>query len=426
MPSLIADLVVIVLLVILSGFFSSAETALTAVSRIRLRALAEEGSRNARDALAVTENKAKMLSTILIGNNLVNISLTAFTTAVSIRLFGNKAVGVATGILTAAIIIFGEITPKTTASVNPEKIALRSAGVIRFLMVLFTPFIYAAEKISRFLIRLQGIDPDTKIAMTEHELRALVEVSEEDGVIETDEKKMINNVVDLQDTTAREIMIPRIDMTSVPVTSGYDDVVEVFRTHRFTRMPVYEEDPDHVIGILNVKDLLVTGRDAFDLGKVMHEPYFTYEMKNISDLLDEMQEHSVSIVIVLDEFGSASGMLTLEDVLEEIVGDIHDEYMGRDAEEITELAPGREYTCLGTADIDDINKTTGLRLHSEEYDTVGGYVIEHSDDKLPKVGEYVDLPDGARIVVEAVRKNRVMRVHLYLPSGEDGAEDGKA
>ena len=413
---LIADVVTIIILVSLSAFFSSSETAFTSVNHIRMKALSEEGSKNAVAVLKVIDNKPKMLSTILICNNVVNISLTAFSTSAAIRLFGSSFIGIVTGLLTAVVIIFGEITPKTAASIDSEKIALFSARIVLFLMKLLTPFIFLFTGISRFLVRLIGINPDTKVTMTEHELRALVDASQEDGVIETDERNMINNVVDLQDTYAKEIMIPRIDVTSVPATATYDELIRLFRVHRFTRMPVYEDRQENVIGIINIKDLLFTDRNSFNIRQTMQTPHFTYEMKNISDLLDEMQENSISVVIVLDEYGNASGLITLEDVLEEIVGDIHDEYKWRDAEEITELIEGCEYSCLGSADIDDINKATGLKLTSEDYDSIGGYVIEHSDDKLPKVGEYVELDDGTKIIVDAVRKNRIMRVHIYLPA----------
>ena len=418
-----ADAVIIIFLILLSAFFSSSETALTSVNRIRIKAMADEGNRRAAAVLTILDDRSGMLSTILICNNIVNISLTAFTTAAAIRLFSSSAVGIAAGILTAAVIIFGEITPKTAASVDAEKASLFCAPVIRLLMKLLAPLICVMTGFSRFLVKLMGIDPDTKIAMTENELRALVDVSEEDGVIETDERNMINNVVDLQDTYAKEIMIPRIDVTSVPVTSSFNDLIDLFRTHRFTRMPVYEDRPENVIGILNMKDLLLTDRESFDMRQIMQTPYFTYEMKNISDLLDEMQQNSLSVVIVLDEYGNASGFITLEDVLEEIVGDLHDEYKWRDTEEVTELISGREYSCLGSADIDDVNKAAGLKLMSDDYDSIGGFVIEHSDDKLPKVGEFVILEDGTRIVVEAVRKNRIMRVHIYLPGPEPDDQD---
>lgn len=415
---------ILILLLLLSAFFSSSETALTTVNRIRMEALAQEGNRRAETVLRITDNRSKMLSTILIGNNIVNISATALSTSLAIRLFGNAAVSAATGILTVLVIIFGEIAPKNLAAVNAERLSLSFGGVILMTMRLLTPVIFVVEKMARGVVRLFGVDPDAKPSMTETELRALVNASEEDGVIERDEKDMINNVVDLQDTVAREIMIPRIDMTEVPVTASYDELIDVFRRHHFTRMPVFEDKAENVVGVVNVKDLLLTDRDHFDIRRVLLKPYFTYETKNISDLLDEMRLNSLNLVIVLDEYGNASGMITMEDVLEEIVGDIHDEYSDRDAEEITVIQEGREYSCLGSADIDDVNKATGLEMESEDYDTIGGYVIEHSDDKLPKVGECIVLEDGTRLIVEAVRKNRIMRVHIFLadPAQQETAD----
>lgn len=427
MAATILQIIVLILLIALSAFFSSSETALTTVSKIRLQALADEGNKRAELTLSVIDKRAKMLSTILIGNNIANLSASALTTSVMIQLFGSMAVGVATGILTVLILIFGEITPKTAAAVNAEKMSLRVAPVIRFLMIILTPAIFIVDLLSRGILRLIHIDPDKKDSMTETDLRTLVDVSQEDGVIENDERDMINNVVDLSDTYAKEIMIPRIDMTSVAVESTYDEIIETFRKHHFTRLPVYENRQENIIGVLNIKDLLLIKKDDFTVRKVMRPPYFTYEMKNISDLLDEMRLNSLSIVIVLDEYGAASGMISMEDVLEEIVGDIHDEYKGRDEEELTELVPGREYSCLGSMDIDDLNKATGLHLESEDYDSIGGYIIEHSEDNLPKVGEYVISEEGAKLIVEAVRKNRIMRVHIYLPEpeAEDAQKDEK-
>ncbi len=419
---LIAQLAVLLILIWLSSFFSSAETALTTVNRIRVQTLAEEDNRRAKTVLAITDERAKMLSTILICNNIVNISATALTTLIAIRLFGNAAVGAATAVLTVLIILFGEITPKNTAQVKAEDVSLRCAGVIRFLMTVLTPVIYIVDHLSRGILILKGINPDERPVMTEHELRAIVDVSEEDGVIEDDERHMINNVVDLQDTYAREIMIPRIDLTLIPVTMSYDDLILFFREHRFTRLPVYENEPENIVGILNMKDLLLVSREEFSVEKVMREPFFTYEMKNISDLLDEMRLGSYSNVIVLDEYGNASGMITMEDVLEEIVGEINDEYSGRDLEEFTEIIPGEEYTCLGSMDLDDLGEEIGMELTSDDYDTVGGFIIEHSNDKLPKVGEFITLPDGTKMVVEAVRRGRIMRVHIYMPKKEQEEE----
>ncbi len=421
----IADVLIMIVLLFVSSFFSATETALTTVNKIRLQAMADEGDAKANRALKVVNNRAKMLSTILIGNNIMNISASALMTTVVTRTFGSAFVGAATGILTIVVLIFGEITPKTFAAANAERLSLAVAPIISALMVILTPVIFIVDVLAGGILRLMHVDPNARTIMTETELRTLVDVSNEDGVIENDERDMINNVVDLSDTYAKEIMIPRIDTTTVSIDATYDELIEVFRKHRFTRLPVYEEKTEHVVGIINMKDLLLVDPKSFSIRNVMQQPYFTYEMKNISDLLDEMRLNSLSIVIVLDEYGEASGVITMEDVLEEIVGDIHDEYKGRDEEEITEIIPHREYSCLGATALDDFNKALGTSLESEDYDSVGGYVIEHSEDNLPKVGEYVLLEDGTKLIVEAVRKNRIMRVHIYLNQEEASEEASK-
>ena len=408
-------LVALLILVALSAFFSASETAYSSLNQIRLKSRADAGDKQAARVLMLSEHFDSLLSTILIGNNIVNISATALTTVVAINLFGNAYVGAATAVLTLLILIFGEITPKNMAAVNAEKISLEDAGIIRALMIIFRPVIFIIDKISRGILILRGVNPDARPSMTENELRTLVDVSQQEGVIEKDESEMINNVVDFGDTIAEEIMIPRIDVTAVPDDISYDGLIDVFREHRFTRLPVYRNKVDNVVGIINMKDLLVSERTSFSMENVMKEPYFTYEKKGISDLLDEMRLNSLSIVVVLNEYGAASGIITMEDILEEIVGDIHDEYKSRDAEEITEIAAGKEYSCLGSVSLDDLNDRTGLNLNSEEYDSIGGYVIEHSEDELPKVGEYVVTEEGAKLIVEAVRRNRIMRVHVYLP-----------
>ena len=417
----IADICILILLLLLSAYFSSAETALTAVNRIRIEALVSEGSRKALTVLQILDDRPRMISAILIGNNIVNLSASALTTTLALKLWGNSFIALSTGILTVVILIFGEITPKTSASVHAEKLALRYAGSILFLMRILTPVIFIVNAVSGFFLHLMGIDANHRLPMTEQELRTLVSVSEKDGVIENEERQMINNVVDLDDTYAREIMIPRVDMKTVPADSSYEDLISFFRKYRYTRLPVYEDQIDNIIGILNMKDLLVTDPVSFDLRKVMREPYFAYETKSISDLLDEMRRGSLSMVIVLDEYGATSGLITLEDVLEEIVGDIRDEYRGRDREEIIEVIPGKKYSVLGSAALDDVNEATGLTLSSDNYDSIGGYIIEHSEDNIPKVGEFVDEPNGTRLIVEAVRRNRIIRISVVL--GEQDSRD---
>ncbi len=411
----ILQAVILVILLMLSSFFSSAETALTTVNLIRIGVLAEEGNKKAKTVLAVTENRPKMLSTILIGNNIVNIAATSLTTVLTIRVFGSDAIGITSGLLTLFVLVFGEVTPKNIAAARAEELSLRYAGIIRFLMIILTPAIFLVNGCSRLILKLFRIDPNARQTITESELRTLVDVSEKEGVIESDESQMINNVIDLSDTRAEEIMIPRVDMTVVPIDISYQGLIEIFRRERYTRMPVYSERTDNIVGIINLKDLFLIDPESFSMERLMVKPVFTFATKNISDLLDEMREKSLSLVIVLDEYGAAIGLITMEDILEEIVGDIRDEYEGRDATEITELVPGKEFTCLGSADLDDVNEATGLALVPENFHTIGGYLIEHSEDNLPKVGEYVVTPEGAKLIVEAVHRNRIQRVHIYLP-----------
>ncbi len=400
------QLLIILVLVALSAFFSSSETALTTVNKIRIRTLADAGDSRAAMVLKVTGNPGKMLSAILIGNNIVNMYASSLTTLLSSKLFGNEMVGAATGVITFLILIFGEITPKTSPT-------LRCAGVIFVLMVLFTPFIFVINKLSLLVLKLVGVDPNKKAeSITEDELRTIVEVSHEEGVIETEEKKMINNVFDFGDSVAKDVMVPRIDMAFVDVNASYEEVIEIFRQEKYTRFPVYEETTDNVIGILNVKDILLAGeREQFSVRDYLRAPYYTYEFKKVSELMVEMKKANVNIIIVLDEYGATAGLITLEDMLEEIVGDIRDEYDEDEENELVEIA-ANEYVVEGSMKLDDLNDRLELKLESEDYDSVGGLVIGLLDH-LPEEGEDVVF-DNVRLVVDRVEKNRIDRIHLYI------------
>ncbi len=407
------QLLIILVLVALSAFFSSSETALTTVNKIRIRTLADAGDSRATMVLKVTGNPGKMLSAILIGNNIVNMYASSLTTLLSSKLFGNEMVGAATGVITFLILIFGEITPKTSATLSSEKMSLRCAGVIFVLMVLFTPFIFVINKLSLLVLKLVGVDPNKKAeSITEDELRTIVEVSHEEGVIETEEKKMINNVFDFGDSVAKDVMVPRIDMAFVDVNASYEEVIEIFRQEKYTRFPVYEETTDNVIGILNVKDILLAGeREQFSVRDYLRAPYYTYEFKKVSELMVEMKKANVNIIIVLDEYGATAGLITLEDMLEEIVGDIRDEYDEDEENELVEIA-ANEYVVEGSMKLDDLNDRLELKLESEDYDSVGGLVIGLLDH-LPEEGEDVVF-DNVRLVVDRVEKNRIDRIHLYI------------
>ncbi|MCI9560094.1 hemolysin family protein [Candidatus Ventrimonas sp. KK005] len=421
----------VVVLLGLSAFFSSAETALTTVNRMRVRTLAEAGDKKAVTLTKVIEDPGKMLSTILVGNNIVNLSASSLMTTLAMELFGSKAVGLATGILTLLILVFGEISPKTLATIHSERLALQYARVIYLMMTLLTPVIYCINQLSMGFLFLLRVDPNKKQeAITEDELRTIVEVSHEEGVIESEEKKMINNVFDFGDSVAKDVMVPRIDMVMVDVDTTFEELMEIFRREKFTRFPVYEETTDNVIGIINVKDILLAERQAFTIRDFLRQPLYTYEYKKTSELMAEMRKTLHNIIIVLDEYGATAGMVTLEDMLEEIVGEIRDEY-DEDEEDEVRMIAADEYLVSGSTKLDDLNSWLDLKLESEDYDSIGGLVIGLLDH-LPEEGEEV-CHEGLRLVVECVEKNRIEKIHLYILSQEEkeklqtqGEQDGEA
>lgn len=417
--SVVIQLIILAVLILLSALFSSAETSLTTSNKLKIQSLADQGSKRARILLKISEDSGKMLSAILIGNNLVNNAATALTTSLIIQLFGNSAVGIATGVITLLILIFGEISPKTLATIHSEKMALLYAPLIHFLMKIFTPVIFIVNKLSMGVLFLLRVNPDQKVnTMTEHELRTIVDVSHEDGVIESEEKEMIYNVFDMGDAKAKDIMVPRVHVTFADINSTYDELIEIFREDKFTRLPIYEETTDNVVGTINMKDLLLynyNDKKEFHVRDILREAYFTYEYKSISELLVEMRQASINIAIVLDEYGETAGLITLEDLLEEIVGEIHDEY-DENEEEFVRQINDREYIIEGSMNLDDLNDNLGLNLSSEDYDSLGGFIIEHLD-RLPEQGDELTTDDGIRLVVEALQKNRVESVHLYIPEG---------
>lgn len=417
------QILALLILVVLSSFFSSAETALTTVNRIRLQALSEEGNKRADIVLKTIENSSKMLSAILIGNNLVNNFSAALATALAIKMFGSGSVGIVTGALTILILIFGEITPKTYAAANAEKLSLAYASVILALMKVLTPVIFIINRICRFLLKFLHVDADASLnTMTEMELRTIVDVSHKDGVIEEEERQMIYNVVDFGDSQAKDVMVPRADVVSVSETASYVEIKDIFRAEKYTRLPVYRDDRDNITGIVNIKDFFFSDdTESFKVSDIMYKPYFTYEFKKTSELLVEMQENSVSIAIVLDEYGAAVGMISLEDLLEEIVGEIRDEY-DEDEKDLIQKVSENEYLIEGSVKLDDINDALGLSLHSEDYDSIGGFIIERLDH-LPEENESVTTEEQILLIVTKMDKNRIETVRLILPPSEESSDE---
>ena len=406
-PYVATQLIILIILLVLSAFFSSAETALTTVNKLRMRSLADEDIRGAKKVCDLIEDPQKMLSAILIGNNIVNIAASSLTTSLAIDHFKSIPVGVATGVLTLLILVFGEIVPKTVATINAEKISLHYAGIITLLTYLLTPVIFIITKLSYGLLKLFHVDPnDHGAAITENELRTIVDVSHEEGVIESEERRMITNVVDFGDSLAKDVCVPRVDMSFASIDLTYDELVTAFAVDKYTRLPVYDESKDNVIGIVNLKDVFFYQgeKEDFKIQDIIREPYFTYEFKKTSELLIEMRKAHISLAIVLDEYGATTGLITLEDLVEEIVGDIRDEY-DEDEEDSIQQVGDNEYIIDGNTKLDDVNEALKLDLHSDDYDSIAGHII-FLLDHLPEKGETIT-SENVTYTVDAVDKNRI-------------------
>lgn len=427
-PSDVTQIIILIILIGLSAFFSSTETALTAVNKIRLRSLAEEGVKGAKVTYMLVEDPTKMLGAILIGNNVVNLSAASLVTTLAISICekigmgGNTSVGIgiANGVITLLILIFGEITPKSLATLYAEQISLKVGGIIYFLGKILTPVIFIVNKISMGILLLFRIDINNKVSsITENELRTLVDVSHEEGVIESEERRMITNVVDFGDSLAKDVMVPHIDMEFVNVDDSYDELVEAFEKEKFSRLPVYDETKDNIIGIINLKDVFFykDKPENFQIREHMREPYFTYEFQKTSELLLELRKASASVAIVLDEYGATAGLITLEDLLEEIVGEIRDEYDDDEVDPIQAIGED-EYIAEGSARLEEINEVTGLSLESDDYDSIAGHIISLLE-RLPKKGESVE-EDHILYTVMEMDKNRIDKVRIKrLPIKEE-------
>lgn len=428
--STIGRAVTLVILVALSAFFSSAETALTTVNVHRMRSLAEDGNKKAERVLKLKEDSQKLLSTILIGNNIVNLSASSMATTFTIDLLANMGVtgaaaigpGISTGVMTFLVLIFGEISPKTAATIHAEGLSLLYVDIIRFLSVIFTPIAFVIEGFSGGFLKLLGIDKNqAEKSMTERELRTIVDVSHEDGVIENEEHEFINNVIDFGDVLVKDVMMPKVDIAFGSTEDSYDELAEIFLEEQYSRLPIYEENKDNVVGILYLKDLYfyrVRHRDeAFDIHKVMRKPFFTFEHQKLSVLMQDMRREEVSFAIVLDEYGETAGLVTLEDILEEIVGEVRDEYDADEKDSIVWLGNG-QYEVEGSVKLDDLNDAIGMNLESEDYSSVGGYIIELLDD-IPEVGE-IAREGNVTYQVLSIEKNRVDKVLITVkPEGKE-------
>ncbi|MDB3085169.1 hemolysin [Clostridioides difficile] len=412
-PNNLIQIIFLIVLLMGSAFFSASETALMSLSKIRIRYMQDEGVKGAKLVSSLIESPNKLLSSILVGNNVVNIAATSISTSLFIGLMGEKGVALATAVMTVLVLIFGEITPKTIAASNSEKVSLLVSKPIKVIIFILRPIVWIFNIITSVIFKLFGItNKGAKSFITEEELKTMVNVSHEEGVLEMEEREIINNVFEFGDMQAKNAMIQRIDMVAIDMEDTYDEIIQVFKTEKLSRMPVYEETIDDIVGILNIKDIIFLSDEeieSFDIKNYMREPFFTYEFKKITQLLEEMKLEKSQMAIVVDEYGGTSGLLTIEDLVEVIVGDIEDEY--DEEEDEIQVIKEDEYIVDGSTKIGDVNELIGVNLESEEFDSIGGFIIGHLS-RLPEENEVIEV-DNIRFCIESIEKNRIKKIRIY-------------
>ena len=396
----------------LSAFFSGSEIALVSINHAKTRALLESRKRGAKAIAKLKQNTDHLLITILVGNNIANIGAASIATAVALNIYGDIGVGIATGVVTILMLIFGEIGPKTYAAKNPEKVALFAAKFILILSYILTPVFLIYDGLKK----LFKIDAELAPTVTEEEIKQWIDVGEESGTIEEEEHEMLYRVFRFSDTVAREIMTPRGDVCMIEHTKNLEDAVAMFNETGFTRLPVYSEDTDNITGILNVKDIfsaIYEKKAGATIDDLVYEPYFVPETKKIDDLLNELQNRKMQIALVADEYGSFAGLITMEDILEELVGEIMDEF-DEEEPEIRDISEG-VYIINAVAPIGKINDVLSLDLPTEEsYKTMGGLIINRLGH-IPRSNEVITLENGITMQVLRMRGRKIVEIQVTIP-----------
>lgn len=404
----------LIVLLLGSGFFSASETSLMSLSKIRIRYMEEEGVKGAKLVSSLIEKSSDLLSSILVGNNVVNIAATSVSTSLFISIFGDGGVAIATAVMTVLVLIFGEITPKTIAANSPEKIAVIVSKPISIIMKITKPIVWVFNLLTGIIFKIMGIENDgVKPFITEEELKAMVNVSHEEGVLEIEESEIINNVFQFGDMQAKEAMIQRLDMVAVNIEDSYDEIIELFKSEKLSRLPVYQESIDDIVGILNIKDIIFLSDEEiknFNIKNYVREAFFTYEFKKITQLLEEMKKEKSQMAIVVDEYGGTAGLLTIEDLVEVIVGDIDDEY-DEEEEEIVKVSDN-EYLVEGSTKISDVNEQIGINFESDEFDSIGGFIIGYLK-RIPEENELIEV-GNVKFSVESIDKNRINKIRIFV------------
>lgn len=409
----VIQFIILIICLALSAFFSASETALMSLSKIRIRHMVSEKVKKADLVHRLVDNPSKLLGVILVGNNIVNIGASALATSITIDYYGPAGIGLSTAAMTVLVLIFGEITPKSLAAQNSEQVSLKVSKPIHFITIILNPVTSILIKVTNAIIKLLGGKVDTKQPyITEEEIKTLINVGHEEGILERDEKKIIHNVFEFGDQQARDVMTPRMNVTAIELGYSFDEVMNIFREQRFSRLPVYKDKIDNIVGILHLKDLFFLSEnnpDSFDISKHMRPPYFTFEFKLITELFADMRNDRVPLSIVLDEYGGTAGIITMEDLIEEIVGDIHDEYDEQDNQ--IKVIKEDEYVIDGSLRIEMLNELVGINIESEDFDSIGGFVVGLFG-RLPEKGEMIEY-ENLKFIIEKVEKNRISCIRLF-------------
>ncbi|MCF7927794.1 MAG: hemolysin family protein [Spirochaetales bacterium] len=415
---MIFQFIALIVLLILSGFFSGSETAYTSLSAVQLQTLRNEGGRRGKLVAKLQEQPDILLGTILVGNNLVNIGASALATSLTIRLFSNNAVGITTGILTLIILVFGEVTPKRLAILLNEKVCLKTAPVIWFLSIVFRPVVILISMVSRLITRMVGHTASRSLTL--QGILHIINAAEATGILGREENEIMRNVIRIGETPVEVLMTHRTEVFSLSMYSSIETVIDQAHTSGFSRIPVYGEHPEHVTGVVLIKDMMqqiIEGRQDTVLKQIMLEPIFVPQNKRADDMLLEFKRQQLNMAIVMDEYGGLAGVVTVEDIIEEIVGELYDEYDTEEAERISDNGDG-SYLIMAETPIDMVEQELRIPLeHGRNSSTFGGYVMENLGH-LPGPKERISLPTG-EAVIEHVHKNRLISIRFIPHRPED-------
>lgn len=421
------QIIVLAALIFLSAIFSSTETAFLSINKIRLRNLQEEGEKKADLVLTMLENQSKLISTLLVGNNIVNIGSSALATKMATAAFGDVGVGIATGVMTFLVLVFGEVVPKNLAAAHAEAWAMFIAPFIRLLSIVLTPVVFLLTKLSDFVVRFSKKDDEEDPTITEDEFKILVNVGQEEGVFDESESEMINSIFEFDETVVKAIMVPRIDIVAVDVEEPIHEALRLIVDGGHSRIPAYEESIDNIVGILYAKDIfghLDADFNQLKVKELIRPAYYIPETKKVSDLLNELRSKKVHMAIILDEYGGTNGLVTIEDLIEEIIGDIQDEY---DVEEdLIVMHSDSQLVADARAPIGDVEEAFDVELEEEiledsEADTIGGLAFEHLGG-IPTKGDEVTVGRFLIRIVE-VSGRRISKVEITLLPPEEEEEE---